>query len=332
MFDLNKLKGYAKKQREQDNASGEEIKSDHSDPIEPPEMDNEIYIPTDDDENIMPIPDEYYEAQAAEADNEDKESLESIIEGGFSEKVYNIELERLLPYRKNIFSIAVDESLVKDINRSGITEPLLVRSIGNGEYEVLSGSRRRAAAERLAWTKVPCRIADNDILTDDMADRIVVQSNRHRFSELATSEKVRVSAVLGESSEKELKITAEQAEKYILLNGLVQPLLLMLDDNSLPIAAAEMLAELPQSAQRRIYDTASSSALKITPANAAELAKAKRLTEDNIVKILTAKPKPAPKVVVPPEIVEKYLSGKTTKEAEEIIEQALAAYVKEVIS
>lgn len=331
MFDLNKLKGYAKKQREQDNASGETFRETPEEPKEPTvESDEEIYIPTDDEEDIEPIPDEYYEAQAAEADNEDKESLESIIERCFPEKAYNIDIERLLPYRKNIFSIADDESLVKDINRSGITEPLLVRSIGNGEYEVLSGSRRRAAAERLAWTKVPCRIADNDILTDDMADRIVVQSNRHRFSELALSETVRVSAVLGENSERELKITAEQAEKYILLNGLVQPLLLMLDDNSLPIAAAEMLAELPQSAQRRIYDTASSSALKITPANAAELAKAKRLTEDNIVKIL--KPKPAPKVTVPPEAAEKYLSGKTAKEAEEIVELALAAYFGEVIS
>lgn len=333
MLDLNKIRGYAQKQREQDNASGETFKEPSEELKESAaEIDDEIYIPTDDEEDIGPIPDEYYEAQAAEADSEDKESMGDTIERCFPEKAYNIDIERLLSYRKNIFSIALDESIIKDINRRGITEPLLVRSIGNGEYEVLSGARRRAAAESLSWTKVPCRIADNDILTDDMADMIVVQSNRQRFSELTMSETVRVSAVLGDDSEKELKISAEQVKKYILLNGLVQPLLLMLDDNSLPLAAAEILAGLPQSTQRRIYDTASGSALKITPANAAELAKAKRLTEDNIVKILTAKPKPAPKVVVPPEVVEKYLSGKTAKEAEEVIEQALAAYLKEVIS
>lgn len=330
MFDLNKLKGYAKKQREQDNALDEEIKSASGETTELPETDDEIYIPTDDDENIMPIPDEYWEAQAAEAES-DSDDLEDLIKKNFPEKAYNIELERLLPYRKNIFSAdSPDEGLVKDINRKGITEPLLVRSIGSGEYEIISGSRRKAAAERLEWTKVPCRIADNDILTDDTADMIVVQSNRHRFAELTVSETVRVSAVLGGSAERELGISAEQVEKYALLNELVQPLLLMLDDNSLPLAAAEILAELPQAAQRSIYDIADSGTFKITPANAAELVKAKRLTEDNIIKIL--KPKPAPKVTVPPETAEKYLSGKTAKEAEEIIELALAAYFGEVIS
>lgn len=331
MFDLNKLKGYAKKQREQDSAESETSVEAYGESKEPAaEIDEEIYIPTDDDEDIMPIPDEYWEAQTAEMPDNDNEGFGDIIEKCFPEKAYNIELERLLPYRKNIFLAVPDENLIKDINRSGITEPLLVRSIGNGEYEVLSGGRRRAAAERLAWTKAPCRISDNDILTDDMADMIVVQSNRHRFAELTVSETVRVSAVLGERSEKDLGITSEQVQKYVLLNGLVQPLLLMLDDNSLPLAAAEILAELPQATQRSIYDIADSSAFKITSANAAELAKAKRLTEDNIIKIL--KPKPAPKIVVPPETAEKYLSGKTVKEAEEIIELALAAYLKEVIS
>ena len=330
MFDLNKLKGYAKKQREQDSAESETSVEAYVESKEPAaEIDEEIYIPTDDDEDIMPIPDEYWEAQTAAMPENDKDSLRDIIEKCFPEKAYNIEIERLMPYRKNIFSADLpDDGLVKDINRKGITEPLLVRSIGNGEYEVLSGGRRRAAAERLSWTKVPCRIADNDILADDMADMIVVQSNSHRFSELSVSETVRVSAVLGDSAERELGITSEQVQKYVLLNGLVQPLLLMLDNNSLPLAAAEILAELPQAAQRSIYDTADSSAFKITPANAAELAKAKRLTEDNIIKIL--KPKPAPKVVVPPETAEKYLSGKTAKEAEEVIELALAAYFGEV--
>lgn len=324
MFDINKLKGFAQKQREQDNASEETPKAAD----EPTWENNEdIYIPIDENEEIPPIPEEYDEYLKPQPD--DNKQTEDITEKCFPEKAYNIDIERLVPYRKNIFVVKTDDELVKDIARHGITEPLLVRSIGNGEYEVISGGRRRNAAERLSWTKVPCRIADNDILTDDMADMIAVQSNKLRFPELSLPEIIRVSAVLGESAPKELNITPEQARKNALLNGLIQPLLLMLGDNTLSADAAEILAAIPQTAQKKIYDTANGEGLKITPFSAAELAKAKRLTEDSIIKILTAKPKPAPKVVIPPEIVEKYLPGKTAKEAEEIIEQALAAYVKE---
>ncbi len=329
MFDINKLKGFAQKQREQDNAS-EETPKGMDEPTQ--KIDEDIYIPIDENEEIPPIPDEYDEylkTQAVDKADDNKESTENLIEKCFPEKAYNIDIERLVPYRKNIFVVRTDDELVKDINRHGITEPLLVRSIGNGEYEVISGGKRRNAAEHLSWTKVPCRIADNDILTDEMADMIVVQSNKHRFPELSLPEIIRVSAILDESAPKELNITPEQAQKYAVLNGLIQPLLIMLGDNTLPAPAAEILAEIPQSAQKKIYDVANGEGLKITPFNASELAKAKRLTEDNILKILTAKPKPAPKVVVPPEVVEKYLPGKTAKEAEEIIEQALAAYVKE---
>ena len=123
----------------------------------------------------------------------------------------------------------------------GITEPLLVRSAGNGEYEILSGNRRRTVAEQLMWVKVPCRIGDGKLITDEYAKRIIVETNRRRFPELTLSEQIRVSAVLGERAEKELEITAEQSELYGRLNALEQEFLLMLDSGAVSIADAEIL-------------------------------------------------------------------------------------------
>ena len=59
MFDLNKLKGYAKKQREQDSTESETSVEAYVESKEPAaEIEEEIYIPIDDDEYIMPIPQE----------------------------------------------------------------------------------------------------------------------------------------------------------------------------------------------------------------------------------------------------------------------------------
>jgi len=55
--------------------------------------------------------------------------------------------------------------LIESIKRDGIKYPLLVRRIGD-EYEVLDGSRRLEAAEKLGLEKLPCKLVkgnDKDI-------------------------------------------------------------------------------------------------------------------------------------------------------------------------
>ena len=206
---------------------------------EPEPQRYDIYIPIDDEnDDPDPIPDDGYapadyldnnadpdldsdfDPDSTDAADNTPQSIESVIEKCFpDEKAYNIELERLLPYHSPIFSADGDISQLKSsIARIGITEPLLVRSAGNGDYEILGGSRRKKAAEVLLWTKVPCRIADNELLTEELEKRIVIESNRERLSELEfLSEKIRVCAALGTSVGADaLGISDEQAEKYII--------------------------------------------------------------------------------------------------------------------
>lgn len=342
-MDLNALRRMARKQRETEEAEDNiapEATVKRVVPAEEPTADTEIYVPLEDDVvDPLPLPDDGYSVSPSVAEDEPKEemaeerhgeTLDDIIQKCFTdEKAYNIELERLLPFRRPIFTNAGDlTDLKSDISRIGITEPLLVRSAGNGEYEILSGNRRRAAAEQLMWTKVPCRIGSNDLITDEYAERIVVESNRSRYSTLLLSEQIRTAAVLGDKAESELHLSHEQAQKYAHLNALKQDFLVMLDNGVINIAAAEMLADLSTDVQGAIINVlAQHPEMKLTGTNIKELHGESNLTPAVITKIL--KPKPPIKIAIPAEIVAEFMEGKTAEELTEIVSAAIRRYFTE---
>ena len=342
-MDLNALRRMARKQRETEEAEDNiapEATVKRVVPAEEPTADTEIYVPLEDDVvDPLPLPDDGYSVSSSVAEDEPKEemaeerhgeTLDEIIQKCFTdEKAYNIELERLLPFRRPIFTNAGDlTDLKSDISRIGITEPLLVRSAGNGEYEILSGNRRRAAAEQLMWTKVPCRIGSNDLITDEYAERIVVESNRSRYSTLLLSEQIRTAAVLGDKAESELHLSHEQAQKYAHLNALKQDFLVMLDNGVINIAAAEMLADLSTDVQGAIINVlAQHPEMKLTGTNIKELHGESNLTPAVITKIL--KPKPPIKIAIPAEIVAEFMEGKTAEELTEIVSAAIRRYFTE---
>lgn len=342
-MDLNALRKMARKQRETEEAEDNiapEATVKRVVPAEEPTADTEIYVPLEDDVvDPLPLPDDGYSVSSSVAEDEPKEemaeerygeTLDEIIQKCFTdEKAYNIELERLLPFRRPIFTNAGDlTDLKSDISRIGITEPLLVRSAGNGEYEILSGNRRRAAAEQLMWTKVPCRIGSNDLITDEYSERIVVESNRSRYSTLLLSEQIRTAAVLGDKAESELHLSHEQAQKYAHLNALKQDFLVMLDNGVINIAAAEMLADLSTDVQGAIINVlAQHPEMKLTGTNIKELHGESNLTPAVITKIL--KPKPPIKIAIPAEIVAEFMEGKTAEELTEIVSAAIRRYFTE---
>jgi ParB family chromosome partitioning protein len=55
------------------------------------------------------------------------------------------------------------EELRDDIKLHGLINPITVRSIANGKYEIIAGMRRYTAVMQLAWKYIPCMIReDND--------------------------------------------------------------------------------------------------------------------------------------------------------------------------
>lgn len=77
---------------------------------------------------------------------------------GSDEKIVEIELERLRSFEKHPFKVTEDGQMMElqeSIQKYGILNPLIVRPRPEGVYEIISGHRRKFAAEKIGYRKVP---------------------------------------------------------------------------------------------------------------------------------------------------------------------------------
>ena len=71
------------------------------------------------------------------------------------EKVVEIELERLRGFENHPFKVRADSQMIElqeSIKKYGILNPLIVRPKKDGCYEIISGHRRKFAAEKIGVT------------------------------------------------------------------------------------------------------------------------------------------------------------------------------------
>ena len=153
------------------------------------------------------------------------------------------------------FKVRMDESMVEladSVKQHGILVPSLVRPMPDGSYQMVSGHRRKQAAELAELPTVPCIVRE---LTDDEAIIIMVDSNLQRErvlpSEKAFAYKMKLDAMrrqqgertdltsvplgqkLGKTSREQLADKSPdsntQIQRYIRLTNLVPELLKMVD-------------------------------------------------------------------------------------------------------
>ena len=111
-------------------------------------------------------------------------------EGGSRTRLYNFEERRRLvgrvadleveairpnPYqpRKDFDEQALDE-LAASVSQLGIIQPLTVRSLGDGKYELISGERRLRASRRAGLQRVPAYVREAD--TEEMLEMAIVEN------------------------------------------------------------------------------------------------------------------------------------------------------------
>jgi hypothetical protein len=70
--------------------------------------------------------------------------------------------------------------LVDNMQKTGITDPILVRRIGPDEYEVIGGHHRLQGAKTLDFETVPCTIIDDPDFDEDAAKYQMVRMNMIR--------------------------------------------------------------------------------------------------------------------------------------------------------
>ena len=63
---------------------------------------------------------------------------------------------------RTVFSEEKIEELARTIHTHGVIQPIVIRTIGDGNYEIIAGERRYRAMKKLGWTEVPAIIRDLD--------------------------------------------------------------------------------------------------------------------------------------------------------------------------
>lgn len=81
------------------------------------------------------------------------------------EKVEQVAIELIVPNQyqpRTIFSEEKIEELARTIHTHGVIQPIVIRTAGEGQYEIIAGERRYRAMKSLGWTEVPAIIRELD--------------------------------------------------------------------------------------------------------------------------------------------------------------------------
>ena len=100
--------------------------------------------------------------------DEDEESISTL-------RLIDIEPNKSQP-RKN-FDVEALNTLADSIRQNGVIQPLLVRSMPDGTYQIVAGERRWRAAKMAGLTEVPVLVRE---LTDLQAQQIALIENLQR--------------------------------------------------------------------------------------------------------------------------------------------------------
>ena len=97
-----------------------------------------------------------------------------------TEYITNIPVEKLKPFPNHPFQVRDDDSMretVESIKTYGVLQPAIVRPSDDGNYEILSGHRRKHACELAGRKTIPAIVRELD---DDAAIIFMVDSNLQR--------------------------------------------------------------------------------------------------------------------------------------------------------
>ena len=181
--------------------------------------------------------------------------------------------DKLTPFAKHPYRVQEDaamDELVESVRVHGVLSPLLARLKGEG-CELVSGHRRRLAAQKLGLPTVPVLVRE---MSDDEAVILMVDSNLQREnllpSEKAFAYRMKLEAmkhqgkatsrqVVGklESADEVGQVNGESGrtiQRYIRLTNLVPPLLQMVDDGRIAFSPAVELSYLTRDEQAELWD------------------------------------------------------------------------------
>lgn len=193
------------------------------------------------------------------------------------EKVQDIPLSELYPFKNHPFKVIDDESMqktVESISEYGVLSPAIARPRKEGGYELIAGHRRHHASMIAGKETMPVIVRDMD---DDAAIILMVDSNLQREmilpSERAFAYKMKLEAIKRQGKRNDLtsdqigpKLTARQqiakdvgagevqVSRFIRLTELKPELLEMVDNKEIAFNPAVELSYLTEEEQENFLE------------------------------------------------------------------------------
>ena len=274
-----------------------------------------------------------------------------------TEYITNIPVEKLKPFPNHPFQVRDDDSMREtgeSIKTYGVLQPAIVRPAKDGDYEILSGHRRKRASELAGRKTIPAIVRELD---DDAAIIFMVDSNLQREnilpSERAAASKMKMEAlkrqgvrtdltsgqvvpklkesrtrdIIAESSEE----SGRQIQRYIRLTELQPELQQMVDDKKIAFTPAVEISYLKPDEQRMLLDTISSEQATPSLSQAQRLKKlsqAGELTDDSMLSIMSEQKKPERNdLTIPADVLEKFFPRSfTPMKMQEVIIKLLESW------
>ena len=271
-----------------------------------------------------------------------------------TEYITNIPVEKLKSFPNHPFQVRDDDSMketVESIKTYGVLQPAIVRPSEDGNYEILSGHRRKRACELAGRKTIPAIVRELD---DDAAIIFMVDSNLQREnilpSERAAAYKMKMEALKRQgvrtdltSSQVETKLRSDQKvaeeagesraqiQRYIRLTELQPELQQMVDEKKMAFTPAVEISYLKPDEQKMLLDTISSEQATPSLSQAQRLKKLSQsgeLTDDSMLSIMSEQKKPERNdLTIPADVVEKFFPRSfTPMKMQEVIIKLLESW------
>ena len=248
--------------------------------------------------------------------------------------VVNIPLSQLHDFPDHPFKVRDDEKMeetVESVKAYGVLVPAIVRQRPDGEYEIVSGHRRKRASELAGLSELPSIVRDLD---DDAATIIMVDSNLQREnilpSERAAAYKMKLEAIKRQGSRRDLTspqvaakfraddevakgtgVSGDTVRRYIRLTELQPELQEMVDTGKIAMTPAVEISYLKPKEQELLLETIDSEQATPSLSQAQRMKKLSQvggLNEDTMLSIMSEQKKPelSSNITLPGEKLKKY--------------------------
>ena len=274
------------------------------------------------------------------------------------EHVIMLPLESIHPFKNHPFRIVDDEEMQKtaeSIREYGVLVPAIVRPLENGEYEMISGHRRRYASMLAGKETMPVIVREMD---DDTATIFMVDSNLQREhilpSERAKAYQMKVEAIKHQGQKRSVETTSRQVvgkleaaaligdeigqsgrqvQRFMRLNNLIPEILDMVDEKKIAFNPAVELSYLKPEEQREFLEAMDYAQTTPSVSRAQRIKKLSQQGQSSLEAMCEVmdevKKPPDEKLVIKSDVLRKYFpKSYTPQQMEAVIMKLLEQWMK----